>query len=193
VVSERLFLSIVNKPSYNEPVVETTYFAYQRKNHFNEILNQVQGRETTKLPEALFDDIREELKKDRLPVEKLTSVKLKQYMKKLGYSKYHEHNHYIINHLKNLPPSVLPREIEQKVKVMFAQIQEPFKMFCPPDRVNFLSYTYVLYKMFELLELDEYLPWFSLLKSKTKLKKQDEIWEKICEYLRWEFIPTDVQ
>ena len=42
----------------------------------------------------------------------------------------------------------------------------------------------------QLLEMDEFLPCFMLLKSREKLHQQDQIWKKICEYLRWEFIPS---
>jgi hypothetical protein len=37
---------------------------------------------------------------------------------------------------------------------------------------------------------DEYLQYFPLLKSKSKLYAQDQIWKKICRDLQWEFIPT---
>ena len=39
-------------------------------------------------------------------------------------------------------------------------------------------------------ELDDYLPCFPLLKSRDKLKEQDRLWEKICNHLQWQFIPS---
>ena len=69
-------------------------------------------------------------------------------------------------------------------------IQVPFQKFCPKDRKNFLSYAYVLHKFVQLLDLDEYLDCFILLKSREKLHQQDLIWAKICKYLKWEFIPS---
>ena len=61
---------------------------------------------------------------------------------------------------------------------------------CPTNRKNFLSYSYVLHKFCELLEYDHLLEYFSLLKSREKLHAQDLIWEKICNDLNWEFIPS---
>ena len=49
---------------------------------------------------------------------------------------------------------------------------------CPDNRKNFLSYAYVLHKFCQLLELDDLLPYFPLLKSREKLQQQDQIWEK---------------
>ena len=71
---------------------------------------------------------------------------------------------------------------------MFKEIQPAFQKNCPKDRSNFLSYSYVLYKFCELLDLDEYLPSFPLLKNRDKLYIQDKIWEKICADLSWQFI-----
>jgi hypothetical protein len=58
------------------------------------------------------------------------------------------------------------------------------------DRSNFFSYPYILYKFFQLLERDEYLPELRLLKTREKLQEQDEVWKKICDELKWEFIRT---
>lgn len=71
---------------------------------------------------------------------------------------------------------------------MFQAIQAPFEKHCPPDRKNFLSYSYCLYKFCELLRMDEYLNHFSLLKGRDKLYRQDEIFRKICQELNWQFI-----
>lgn len=44
--------------------------------------------------------------------------------------------------------------------------------------------------MCELLGEDQYLPYMNLLKCREKLHLMDTVWKKICEELRWEFIPT---
>ena len=63
-----------------------------------------------------------------------------------------------------------------------------FDVNCPLDRKNFLSYSYVLYKFCELLGEDAFLKYFPLLKSKEKLYQQDQVWQKICKEMRWQFI-----
>ena len=44
-----------------------------------------------------------------------------------------------------------------------------------------LSYSYVLYKVCELLELDDILHAFTLLKSRANLMKADVVWRGICK------------
>lgn len=165
--------------------------SYKRDNHLNEWILQFQGRETTNIPKEVIDQLRAEFKKEK--IEKLSDItqsKVKAYLRKLRYSKYYEHATYITNILNGInPPSMTP-ELEEKLRHMFREIQEPFEKHCPANRSNFLSYSYVLYKFCELLGEDEYLPYFPLLKSKEKLRQQDVIWKGICGELKWEYIPT---
>jgi len=123
-------------------------------------------------------------------MSKLTPKKLRDILKKLDKNKYYEHVPHIINRLNGLPPPTISRETEEELRRMFKEIEETFIKYCPKNRKNFLSYSYVLHKFFQLLELDEFLACFELLKSREKLHQQDVIWKKICEELRWEFIPS---
>ena len=102
----------------------------------------------------------------------------------------YDHVAHILNRLNGISAPVLSREVEEKLRFMFKEIQFSFVKHCPKKRSNFLSYSFVLYKFCELLELDEHLPYLNLLKSRDKLHQQDVIWEKICEDLRWEYIPS---
>ena len=179
------------KPSYKDPPREMVYYAYKKINHFNEWLSQFQAKETTEIPAAVLDQIRAELKKDHLSdMTKLKTSKLKDVIKKLKLSKYYDHIPHVLARLKGVTAPVLSREVEEKLRFMFKEIQFSFVNHCPKKRSNFLSYSFVLYKFCELLELDEFLPCFPLLKSHEKLYMQDKIWKKICEDMRWEFIPT---
>jgi len=180
-----------DKPSYKDPPREVSYFAYKRINHFNEWLAQFQAKESTDIPQEVYDQIIMELKKERLEnMADLTPQKLREILKKLKKNKYYEHVPHIINRLNGIPPPIMSREKEEELRRMFKEIQIPFHKFCPKARKNFLSYSYVLHKFVQLLELDEFLPCFMLLKSREKLHQQDLIWKQICEYLNWEFIPS---
>ena len=178
-----------DKPSYKDPPPEATYFAYKRINHFNELLNQIQAKESTDIPKEVFDHIQNEIRKERITdLSKLNNVKIKSYLKKLRYNKYYEHIPHIINKLNGLPPPILTREVEEKLRIMFREIQGPFMEICPPSRKNFLNYYYVFYKFIELLGLDEYKSLFPLLKSREKLHQQDIMWKMICAKLNWQYI-----
>jgi hypothetical protein len=179
------------KPSYKDPPREMSYYAYKKINHLNEWLAQFQAKETTEISQVILDQIRAELRKERITdMSKVKPSKLKEVIKKLKLNRCYDHVAHILNRLNGISAPVLSREIEEKLRFMFKEIQFSFVKHCPKKRSNFLSYSFVLYKFCELLELDEYLPCFPLLKSREKLYMQDKIWQKICEDMGWEFIRT---
>ena len=179
------------KPSYKDPPREMSYYAYKKINHLNEWLAQFQAKETTEISQAILDQIRAELRKERITdMSKVKPSKLKEIIKKLKLNRCYDHVAHILNRLNGISAPVLSREIEEKLRFMFKEIQYSFVKHCPKKRSNFLSYSFVLYKFCELLELDEYLPCFPLLKSREKLYMQDKIWQKICDDMGWEFIRT---
>jgi hypothetical protein len=166
-------------------------FRYKRINRLNECISQIQGNELTSIPDKVYSLILMEIKKERVKnLEELNYIKIKEYMKKLKLNKYYEHIPFIMNKLCGIKPPELSRELKEKLKNMFAEIQDPFEKFCPENRSNFLSYNYVLYQMCKLLEQDDLLIFFPLLKGRDKLSEQDQIWKKICKELKWEFIKT---
>ena len=177
------------KPSYKEPPKEVCFYAYKRINHFKEILAQFQGKETTQIPPDVIENIKLQIKKERIELAQITNIKTKEILKKLGYNKYYEHIPFIKDKLGIKPPIMSP-ELEETLCNLFIELQSPYSKFCPDDRVNFLNYYYTAYKLCELLGEEKYLSLFPLLKDREKRIEQDDIWKKICEELDWEFIPT---
>jgi hypothetical protein len=177
------------KPSYKEPPKEVCFYAYKKINHFKEILAQFQGKETTQIPEEVIENLKQQIKKERIDMNKMTYYKTKEVLKKLGYNKYYEHINFIKDKL-GLKPPIISQELEEILCNFFMEIQYPYAKHCPDYRVNFLHYYYVLYKLFELLGEKHYLSEIPMLKDREKLIEQDTIWKKICEELDWEFIAT---
>ncbi len=177
------------KPSYKEPPKEVCFYAYKRINHFKEIIAQFQGKETTQIPDDVIENIRQQIKKERVELVQITNTKTKEILKKLGYNKYYEHIPFIKDKLGIKPPVMSP-ELEDTLFNLFMELQAPYSKFCPHGRVNFLNYYYTAYKLCELLGEKQYLPHFPMLKDREKRIEQDNIWKKICEEKDWEFIPT---
>jgi hypothetical protein len=177
------------KPSYKEPPKEVCFYAYKRINHFKEILAQFQGKETTQIPPEVIENIKLQIKKERIELDQITNQKTKEILKKLGFNKYYEHIPFIKDKLGIKPPVMSP-ELEEILCNLFIELQSPYSKYCPDDRVNFLNYYYTAYKLCELLGETQYLQDFPMLKDREKRVEQDQIWKKICEELDWEFIST---
>ena len=177
------------KPSYKEPPKEVCFYAYKKINHFKEILAQFQGKETTQIPDTVIDNIRQQIKKERIDATHMTYSKSKEIFKKLGYNKYYEHIAFIKNKLGIRPP-IMSQELEETLCNLFMELQSPYSKNCPDYRVNFLNYYYALYKLCELLGETQYMDDIPMLKDRDKIIEQDEIWRKMCIELNWEFIAT---
>ena len=189
--SEEHMMVVSDYPSFRDPPKERNNYAYKKINHLNEILNQFQAKESTIIPDEIMNEVVLEIKKQRIQnIAELTEKEIREILKKLNRSKYYEHATHILSRLNGNPPPTITPEIEEKIRAMFQEIQAPFLIYCPNDRTNFLSYSYILYKFFELLDLDEYKVYFPLLKSRDRLIQHDQIWKKICEYLKWEYIQS---
>lgn len=189
---EEFILVDSEKPSYKDPPREITYFAYKKINHFNEWLAQFQAKENTDIPQDVIDAVLGEIKKERIrDPKRVKKEKIHQILQKLKLSKMYDHVQQIKNRIQQqMTTLVLSRENEERLQFMFKEIQPAFIKYCPKGRSNFLSYPYVLSKLCQLLEMDEFLPCFQLLKSREKLYQQDQVWEKICTEMGWQFIKS---
>lgn len=175
--------------SYGDEV-DFTSFSYKRINHFNEWLQQVQAKENFEVEDEVIDKVIEDLYKQRIQTHEITHQKVRDSLKRLKFRKAYEHVVQITSKITGVPPPRMTPEMEETCRLMFMAVQPAFEVHCPPDRKNFLSYSYCLYKFFQLLGYDELLASFSLLKGKDKLAKQDIIFEKICKDLDWTFISS---
>jgi hypothetical protein len=179
------------KSSYKEPPKDVCVFNYKRETHFIEGLNLFQALESTNIPDDVYEAVMNEIKKERIQdLKKITRSKLRSILKKIGHSKYFDNIPSLLRKINGRPPPKLNKELEEKLKIMFKEIQEPFNKVCPPTRVNFLSYSFVYRKFFELLDEQDFIDEFPILKSREKLYDQDMIWKKMCVILNWPYIPS---
>lgn len=182
--------------SYKD-ICDTTYkspFSYKRINRFNEILATLQAKENTDIPQFVMNAVQKEIDKEqKYDIDNIDNVKIRYYLKRLSLTNFYEHSPHILNQINKIRPIQIPIEVEEMLREMFKQIQDPFekvKEKVCPSRLSFLSYNFVLYKFCELLDLEEFQKCFTLLKSIDKLRLQDKIWKGICEELGWEYIPS---
>ena len=179
-----------SRPSNKEPPNEVSYTAYIRLNHFKEILSQFQAKETTQIPPEVIEAIKQRIKKERITDTSQINYKtMREILRKLGLNKYFEHIQYI-NSLFGIQPPIMDDKLTETLCVLFIEIQQPWSLYCPPERVNFFNYTYTLYQLCVLLDQPQYLPFIPLLKDNVKQKQQDDTWKLVCHELDWQFFPT---
>lgn len=169
-----------------------TLYAYKRSNHMLDWVQSAGGTENTEIPAHVLDALRAELRKDRVTKsDQITQRRIRAYLKKLNFTDLYDHATHITQLLNGQTAPKFSPELTQRLLAMFNAIQEPFDRHKHVvGRNNSLSYSYLLYKICELLGEDDHLEHFSLLKCPQKLWLCDQVWQLICKDLLWEFIPT---
>lgn len=173
-------------------------FTYEKKTHLDDWLRRFKSQENRNIPQHVLDKVLLEVNKARISdLSLLTEEKVKKYLKKLDLNDYYDNVIGIINRINGRKPFNLTPEVEDKIKCMFQQIQEPYERHKPATRKNFLSYSYCLHKLFQILGLHEFSKYFPLLKSDDKLRQQDSIFRKIVaemaqkdKSVNWVFYPS---
>ena len=108
--------------------VESSYRLPFYDRQKREILAQFQAKETTEIPEEVYNEILVEIKKERIEnMADLTPDKLRILLRKIKRNDYYEHIPYIINQLNGLPPPIISPEVEEIIRSMFKEIQIPFQ------------------------------------------------------------------
>lgn len=179
--------SLAYEPLWNQKV--PTKYEYKRITYFKECLAQKQAHQNVNIDIAK-DAVLEEMYKYDVDKHDLTPERVRYFLSKRGLSKYYEHMYLIHNIITDKQVVKISPEIETELCRMFYEIQKPFQKNKPASRKNFLSYSYTIHKLLELLDQHDMAKQFKLLKSIEKLRKQDELWKKICDDLGYVFIPS---
>lgn len=159
-------------------------YTYRRINHFMDSIVPFLKNDTLYIPTNVVQSIKRECHEIRLD-------QIKKVLKKPEFSMYKDYYIDIYCRILHKDKPLLTQAQKALLEKMFHEIQPVFTQCCPKTRRNFLSYPYVAYKLLQLLELHEFLPFITLLKSKTKIKEQEDIFSKICKKLGWKFVPIN--
>jgi hypothetical protein len=188
------------KPSMKDPPAENKQYEYKRYTHFCDWLANLQGKESSKVPGDVINAIIREIAREKMQdrVDELNETDIRRYLKKYsshGYDRYYDHATQILFRITDIPPIQMTADMEQTLKLMFMEIQEPFELYKGDSRRNFSSYSYIIYKFCQLLEYDDFLPKLKLHKDKSKRYEHDRIWRQICSHLGgekagWKFIKS---
>jgi uncharacterized protein YlbG (UPF0298 family) len=147
---------------------------YLQRNHFREILSQLQGREFIKhIDVKLLENIKAELNGNEP-----TRTNIKSILKKIQKKKYFDHIAYIQRRL-DYPVLFLDEQLEK-------ELTDLFEKFCyfysnqnlQKKRKNLLNYNYLIIKFLRLLHRDDLTIHISNLRQKSKIQEYDYIFSQ---------------
>jgi hypothetical protein len=172
--------------SFDESI-EFSPYSYKRANHFNQWLTLTQGRESHRVPDDILNAVMQHLyaqQKVTNPAQ-VTQKHVRIALRKLRLRRAYDHVAQVTSRISGIPPLRIPPDAEEKLRNMFLLMQAPFQRHAPKSRTNFLSYSFVLFKLFQILGMHDMLDGISLLKGQDKLEANDVIFRKMSADLGW--------
>jgi hypothetical protein len=157
---------------------------YKRTIYFREWLRRLQAREKCRISAHDLDRVRVYMGRISM-----TYWDVKACLKALRLQKYYDHIVFIMKALRGTPLFEMTRTQEDRLVKLFCQLRSSF-LDLENERVNMLSYPYIISKLCELqgwMRVSKIIP---TLKSAMRIKEQDELWYRICRSRGWRFIPT---
>ena len=181
------FLDATSSSTSFDDVIEFSQYSYKRVNHYSGWLTLVQGKEAHQVSDDILQAVMKDLY-ERQHVRVATDItqkRVRDALRKLRLRKAYDHVAQVTARLSGVRPPRIPPETEETLRNMFLQMQPAFQRHAPRTRTNFLSYSYVLYRCFQILGLTNMLDSITLLKGRDKLEANDAIFRKMCKDLGW--------
>ena len=181
------YLDATTSSTAFDEVIEFSQYSYKRVNHYSMWLTLVQGKEAHRVPDDVLTQVMTHLYDQqgiRVPTD-ITPRRVRDVLRKLRLRRAYDHVTQITARLSGVRPPRLTPATEEKLRNLFLQMQPAFQRHAPKTRTNFLSYSYVLYRSFQMLGLHHMLDNITLLKGRDKLEANDAIFWRMADDLGW--------
>ena len=121
------------------------------------------------IPDKVIDAIRIRIKKEKISI--ITNENLKIIMKMLHLQKYQSNTVFIMKVLGVEPP-VLPSGIKEQLYKLFSGLEQQYIIHAPKEKSNFMNYTYILYRLLDILNQPNIIGYIPKFKSFVKQTEQ---------------------
>ena len=169
-------------------------YKYEKWCHFRDTITQYQGLQRKLIPEIVISDVKrmiidhglyDENKED--PYEKVTKAHIRLFLGETKHNKYYEDSQLIFSKITGKPcPNI--SKYEKQLYEDFDALVDAYASL-KLDRKNFLSNHYILNQLLRRQKYKVPNGDLNFLKTANRLKEHDEIYQKCCEILGWNFQP----
>lgn len=174
-------------------------YKYQRKVHFRDALNCYQGKQNKTIPEKVYSALEAKFKIHNLLAENddfhvrhknITKEHIHIFLKETKNNGYYEDTSLLHFHFTGISCPDLTH-IEEELMEDFNKIVEVYDTLdlTSYKRKNFLNCQYILKQLIGRKGIETNINDFDILETHERKKIHDEIYEKICLKLEWNFIP----
>ena len=162
---------------------------YKRSDNFKVILNQFFYGGNRVVPDDIMETIRDEIQNETnilYPYEiPLTIPILECILKRNELSMYKDSIYFIYFKLSGGSfPHIITKEYNTILSV-FNVVSSIYDKYKPNDRKSFLNYSFILKKLWIMLGKVEYAKYIPQLKTHSKQKELERVWELITKDPEW--------
>lgn len=181
------YLDATSASTAFDEMIDFSPYSYKRVNHFLCWLTLLQGKEAHVVSDSVLNPVMEDLytRARMRKAEDITQKDVRESLRRLRLRRGYDHVAQITARLSGIKPERVSVEVEEQLRSMFLRMQPAFQRHAPTTRTNFLSYSYVLYRCFQILNIQNVLPGLTLLKGRDKLENNDKIFRLMCADLGW--------
>ena len=176
--------------SYNHPMKPSRRkCVYKKYDNFKTILDQFFYGGNKVVPDDVMETIRNEIHNKTnilYPYEiPLTILILECILKRNKMMKYKNSIYFIYFKLKSQPLPYITIKEKDMMLNMFNVVSKIYDKYKPKNRKSFLSYPFVLKQILIALGKDDYTKYIPQLKTKSRQKELERIWELITKDPEW--------
>ena len=162
---------------------------YKRYDNFKTILDQFFYGGNKVVPDDVMKEIRNEIcNRDNILYNYtilLTIPILECILKRNKMMKYKNSIYFIYFKLKSQPFPYITITEKNMMLNMFNVVSSTYDKYKPNDRKSFLNYSFVLKKLLIMLGKVEYAKYIPKLKTNSKQKELERVWELITKDPEW--------
>ena len=180
----------VHVPSYNHTMrYSRRKCIYKRYDNFKTILDQFFYGGNKVVPDDVMKAIRNEIcNRDNILYNytiPLTIPILECILKRNKMMKYKNSIYFIFFKLKSQPLPYITIKEKDMMLNMFNVVSKIYDKYKPKDRKSFLNYSFVLKQILIVLGKHDYVKYIQQLKTKSRQKELERIWELITKDPEW--------
>jgi hypothetical protein len=172
---------------YNQEGNRYRHGTYDPSRHCKFWIDRIQAKENTIIEDNIINKIKECIKRDR--IENIKNISIKQfriYLKQANLSKLNDHIPLIKKMITGyIPPQLTHNELHILFNY-FDKATKTYDIIKPKEKSNSLYYPFLIYKILDLIIIDEYKKKELLscihLQSYETLIDNDKVWKHICKY-----------
>ena len=179
-LSEHIMIQVIDHTDFDRCRYKK-YTKYHRSMHLKNILKLLTCRKRMKTLDTILIQIKEYLKVFSMTEQSLSKSLIRNILRRLNLSKYYRYIHTIHSTMtRNKPYHLTDYEIK-RINELFQEVEESYNRYKPKNRKSFLSYNFVLNKLFHKIERPDLAYHFPLLIGHKHMRFHNNIWDKICK------------